>query len=152
MLLLLAFWDKPDVQWWKNFLSDFIAMIPTSLICRISWGNRAFQADTFHSKYIFHFLFFFTKLKDHLAYLLAWYIFHLANALHHQDLCHKIYCARDTFDTLGFFCEKGTGTYIVYQNKYRLKFSCLFWATQEASPLVEAWSYFSITVKVSQKL
>ena len=43
-------------------------------------------------------------------YLLARYIFHLANALHHQDLCyHKIYCARDTFDTLGvFFAEKGT--------------------------------------------
>ena len=42
-------------------------------------------------------------------YLLARYIFHLANALHHQDLCyHKIYCARDTFDTLGgFLLKKG---------------------------------------------
>ena len=59
-------------------------------------------------------------------YLLARYIFHLANALHHQDLCyHKIYCARDTFDTLGVFLLKKGQLYRI--SKQVLKISCLLW-------------------------
>lgn len=112
------------MQWWKNFLSCFIYPHYFLNLPYILGGIQRFKLIHFTANTFSTFISF-TKLKDHLVYLLARYIFHLANALHHQDLCHKIYCARDTFDTLGFFCEKRDRS-IIYQNKYSWKFHACY--------------------------